>query len=134
MARYKHKYSNDIAELVNSSGYKLNKSTIGLIPKEYIEKSNDWEKVEDKPILITEDGKEINEGDQYFIGAIYIPGKEIIPKYFSTKALRDKYIEENKPMYSRKEVRDFGGYILRNLKGVMPMKLLFELWLRERGN
>lgn len=146
MARYKHKYSNDIAELVNSSGYKLNKSTIGLIPKEYIEKSNDWEKVEDKPILITEDGKEILEGDTVYVTNIqanFLSNHSVTKdsifknsafKYFAKKENMDRYIEENKPMYSRKEVRDFGGYILRNLKGVMPMKLLFELWLREKGN
>lgn len=43
--KFKHKYSNDIAELINSAGYKLNKNTIGLIPTEYIENSNDWEEI-----------------------------------------------------------------------------------------
>lgn len=43
--QYKHKVTGDIAELKNQAGYSLNKSTIGLIPIEYIENSSDWEKV-----------------------------------------------------------------------------------------
>lgn len=55
---YKHKQTGDVAELVNTSGYKLNKSTIGLIPVEYIENSNDWELiVENRNPLISENNK-----------------------------------------------------------------------------
>lgn len=101
---------------------------------------------EEKSILITEDGKEILEGDTVYVTNIqanFLSNHSVTKdsifknsafKYFAKKENMDRYIEENKPMYSRKEVRDFGGYILRNLKGVMPMKLLFELWLREKGN
>jgi hypothetical protein len=96
-----------------------------------------WEKVKDKPILITEDGKEINEGDQYFIGAIYIPGKEIIPKYFSTKALRDKYIEENKPMYSKKDMLNFAEFHC-NLQFYSHhrwgIEKDFDVWKLKKGN
>lgn len=55
MTKYKHKTTGDIAELNNSkAGYKLNRNTIGLIPKEYIENSNDWEKVEELEYEIIE--------------------------------------------------------------------------------
>jgi hypothetical protein len=40
--KYKHITTGDIAELINDSGYKLNKNTLGLIPRQYIEYSNDW--------------------------------------------------------------------------------------------
>ena len=62
---YKHKHTGDIVELKSNVGYSLNKNTIGLIPIDYIEKSNDWELVvEEKPILfVTEDGKGLKEGD-----------------------------------------------------------------------
>lgn len=48
---YKHKTTGDIAELKSNVGYSLNKNTIGLIPIDYIEKSNDWE-------LVVEEKKE----------------------------------------------------------------------------
>lgn len=131
-------------QIINSNGNFL---------KSDLEKFTEfWEKVEDKSILITEDGVEIFKGDIYWRLIAVIKEdrtftfleksdeKGAFPyrggggKFFSTKEAAEKYLDENKPMYSKKEVRDFGGYILRNLKGVMPMKLLFELWLREKGN
>lgn len=105
-----------------------------------------------EPILITEDGVEIFKGDIHWRLIAVIKENRTLTfleksdekgafpyrggggKFFSTKEAAEKYLNENKPMYSKKEVIDFGGYILRNLKGVMPMKLLFELWLRENGN
>lgn len=96
-----------------------------------------------EPILITEDGVELFEGDCFYFvdkwfgcwnGTVCDSNIRDKYKYFSTSEAAEKYLNENKPMYSKKEVIDFGGYILRNLKGVMPMKLLFELWLREKGN
>lgn len=50
MKTYKHKQTGDIVELVNDSGYRFNKSIIGLIPKEYIENSSDWEEIVEYPI------------------------------------------------------------------------------------
>jgi len=49
MKNYKHKKTGDVATLVSECGYKLNQSTIGLIPKEYIENSSDWIPIEEKP-------------------------------------------------------------------------------------
>lgn len=100
-----------------------------------------------EPILITEDGVDLYEGDTVYITSIDanflsernirrddpVFNKNVSFKFFAKEENVANYIKENKPMYSRKEVRDFGGYILRNLKGVMPMKLLFELWLKEKG-
>jgi len=48
MKNYKHKKTGDVATLVSECGYKLNQSTIGLIPKEYIENSSDWIPIEEK--------------------------------------------------------------------------------------
>lgn len=60
MKKYKHKQTGSIATLVGSSGYKLDRSSLGLIPKEYVENTNDWEIYEaPKPLFTTEDGKEI---------------------------------------------------------------------------
>jgi hypothetical protein len=43
--KFKHKKTGDIVELISRAGYKLYKSTIGLIPAEYIENSSDWEEI-----------------------------------------------------------------------------------------
>lgn len=45
MRKFIHKTTGDLVELISDYGYKLNKNTIGLIPKEYIENSNDWEEL-----------------------------------------------------------------------------------------
>jgi hypothetical protein len=47
--KYKNKITGDIAELKSNVGYSLNRHTIGLIPIEYIENSNDWEEIVEKP-------------------------------------------------------------------------------------
>jgi hypothetical protein len=49
MRKFKHKKTGDIAELVSNSGYKLNQSTVGLIPQEYVENSSDWEEIKETP-------------------------------------------------------------------------------------
>ncbi len=59
MKKFKHKKTGDIAELVSNSGYKLNQSTIGLIPQEYIENSSDWEEIK-------ENGHRFSPGDKVY--------------------------------------------------------------------
>lgn len=78
----------------------------------------DWAVHYKEPILITEDGKEMFEGDSFYCvmgdydilsGAFvsrYV-AKEF--KYFSTKEAAEKYIEDNKPMYSKKDMLSFGA-------------------------
>jgi len=73
-----------------------------------------------KPILITEDGVEIFEGDECWacdkatlrdLGKVdwknAHPFKEGL--YFSTREAAEKYIEENKPIYSKKDMLSFGA-------------------------
>lgn len=71
-----------------------------------------------EPILITEDGVELFSGDTFHGVSEYyyiISGKVVSNyvsktfKYFSTKELAEKYIEENKPMYSKKDMLSFGA-------------------------
>ena len=79
-----------------------------------------WEEIKE-PILTTEDGYEIFEGDKvYFveIGEYLHKGCEIVNsyknnyildkdfKFFKTKENAEKYIYENKPEFSRKQILD----------------------------
>lgn len=73
-----------------------------------------------KPILITEDGKEIYEGDNYSLFSVltkanWQEGRRSIKhalefssewKHFHTKEAREEYIKWNKPMYSLREVEE----------------------------
>lgn len=121
MKQYKHKKTGDIAELVNTSGYKLNKSTIGLIPIEYIENSSDWEEIRVKEVLfVTKDGVEIGPDDYYYYinysfnisrhntikGVDYnknLPQGSLV---FSTNEKAQEYVLMNKPCLSYKDVLD----------------------------
>ncbi len=73
-----------------------------------------------KPILITEDGKEIYEGDNYSLFSVltkanWQEGRRSIKhalefsskwKHFHTKEAREEYIKWNKPMYSLRDVEN----------------------------
>jgi len=69
---------------------------------------------EKKPLLVTEDGKEIFEDDYFWhVDKYYEIGRGIcthahtkLPNFkdFSTKEAAEKYIDENKPKYSKKDV------------------------------
>ena len=87
----------------------------------------DWAVHYKEPILITEDGKEIFEGDSYwrviavlenqrvFVYTEKVDEKGEFPYrgggglFFSTRELAEKYIEENKPMYTKKDMLSFGA-------------------------
>jgi len=86
MKKYKHKQTGDIAELVNTSGYKLNKSTIGLIPIQYIENSSDWEEIKEKQWEI--------------MSFIVTENINLIPKgTIATRCLKDSNIFKNKKVF-----------------------------------
>ena len=119
MKKFKHKHNGDIAELVNNVGYKLNKNTIGLIPIDYIENSNDWELVEDKkPILRTEDGVDLYKGDKYcwvcrnpmyispnIYDAATCKNNTRDYLYFSTLQAAKEYVNLYKPKFSKAEIQ-----------------------------
>ena len=82
----------------------------------------DWAVHYKEPILITEDGVEIFEGDNYWC----VNTAEHLwsfwqqtarsrtqlnrgVKAFSTKELGERYIEENKPIFSKKDMLSFGA-------------------------
>jgi len=84
-------------------------------PKDY---SEYWGLVRE-PIFTTEDCKEMFEGDKYY--AVYSTWlcdsfnvSKSSPlshtKNFSSRELADKYIQENKPQYSKKEMLAFTRY------------------------
>lgn len=84
-----------------------------------------------KPILVTEDGKEIFEGDEYILFSVLTksnwaesrtPCNRVLEwsnelKHFHTKEAREEYIKWNKPMYNLKDIDDaiseykLNGYI-----------------------
>lgn len=75
-----------------------------------------------EPLFVTEDGREIFQGDECWQISVLdnflnskanksTGRKEIIPipsyfKYFSTKEAAEKYIEDNKPRFSKKQIED----------------------------
>ena len=77
-----------------------------------------WEKVEEKekPLFTTEDGEEAFEGDTYY--AIDLKTYEVVWSIadecsldsnwlkFSTKAKAERWVLENKPKYSVKNIKD----------------------------
>ena len=77
-----------------------------------------WEEVKE-PILTTEDGVDLYEGDRvyFYINIItkssildtklmsFPPSKDF--KYFSTKEAAEDYVKLNKPVFSRKDLLDF---------------------------
>ncbi len=83
-----------------------------------------WKEVNDKPIFVTEDGVELfsskdkvfpvfgsglwvtdfNDGHGISLNIIGEPNKKW--KYFSTKEIAEKYIYDNKPTFSRKQLLD----------------------------
>lgn len=69
-----------------------------------------------KPLFTTEDGVDIFEGDSYwyvttnffidFMGrALKGSGEQTTIKYFSTKEKAKKYLDLNKPIYSKKDIK-----------------------------
>jgi hypothetical protein len=76
----------------------------------------EYDKQNREPILTTEDGVEIFEGDRvdYVTVQLYsnftFTTKGFMPKehirYFSTKEKAQEYIDNNKPVFSKQQVRD----------------------------
>lgn len=74
-----------------------------------------WQEIIEQPILITEDGKELFEGDrcflinnyEIFITTITNNFKKEPTLYFSTHESAEKWIEENRPKWSDKDMIDF---------------------------
>jgi len=80
-------------------------------------------------LFITEDNVTICKGDEYWFVADCDPpytaiagsysGKDKDHKYFSTKAKAQEYIDNNKPMYSKQQIKDIlysfecGEYIFK---------------------
>jgi len=102
-----------------STGSVINFYTIKDVNKNFADGT--WKIYEEKPVLfVTEDGKEIREGDNFWVvtesfeikywdfkimdsiesNIYYFKGK----KRFSTKELAQKYIDMNKPIYSKEQV------------------------------
>lgn len=126
MQEYKHKSTGFIAtETLSEKNYKVSDPKNFTIPKWIIENSNDWEKIiEKKPVFITNNGINIFEGDSFWysnehfelkywsaptmdtlsVNKAYLYNK---PK-FITQAQAIKYIEENKPQHSKKDMIEFG--------------------------
>lgn len=87
----------------------------------------DWAVHYKEPILITEDRVEIFEGDDYWRLIAVLKNQRIFEYlekvdekgefpyrgggglFFSTKEMAEKYIEENKPMYTKKDMLSFGA-------------------------
>lgn len=102
----------------------------GMIASEEIENFPEfWEEIKvPEPLFVTEDGKEIFEGDEYYnvfidqisdhlqwkvygIDTSHIANgdadyNKTHCKYFSTDEAAEKYIEDNKPRFSKKQIEE----------------------------
>ena len=76
-----------------------------------------WEEIKEEPILITEDGEKIFEEHLILFGVQHYhlfkgrigrkTNKKHHIKWFSNKELAEKWIEENKPKWSDKDMIEF---------------------------
>jgi hypothetical protein len=103
-------------------------------------------KIKGEPILITEDGKELFEGDlcvEVYNFEIYsslkISNKGMIKgmidydsKYFSTIELAKKWIEENKPKWNDNDIIEFGSICANSW--IEDIESYFNEWKREKLN
>jgi hypothetical protein len=96
------------------------------------------------PLFVTEDGKEIFEGNEFF--RVFLKNLELYEsktiatkeynfkfmsncaKHFSTKQLAEKYIEQNKPKFSIKDVEDAleckEDYMVKNMGIYAPVNMV----------
>lgn len=123
MKKYKHKRTGIIVEPgVNNNNYYYAYKEEEAIAKWVVEDSLDWEELKEPktPVLITEDGKEMFEGEDYILFSVQpkadwyesrINLSDIIkfPKnfwlHFHTKEARQEYINKNKPKYSLEDIQ-----------------------------
>jgi len=96
-----------------------------------------------KPLLITEDGVEIFEGDFYSfiyedkvqtsIAMASAKYAKIDGYYFSTIDAACKYLEENKPQYSKKDLLSFSGYA-RGINDCETDNYCYDAWSKSCYN
>jgi hypothetical protein len=103
-----------------------------------------------KPILTTEDGKEVYKGEVIYVVNKYdglhsskygISTEVVIDRinhdhywYFNTLSLAEKFVEENKPQFSKKDMIDFADYYQQGYtgpEGYFPAYKL-EKWLKNK--
>jgi hypothetical protein len=107
-----------------------------------------------EPILTTEDGKEVYDNDMVFfvrkrnwsvfkkydIGGIPATATKNtnsdLDWYFSTLSLAEKFVEENKPQFSKDDMIQFAWYYYRNrdLEINKGSQILLEEWLKNKQN
>lgn len=143
--KYKHKATGLIVESVKSSpkeevfffakGYNFQYQ----IPASIVESGDDWEEIEEEPLLVTEDKVEIFDKQQELhavninnwlvsptkIGGWGDPtgGKEYGWIFFSTKAARLDYIANHRAMFSCDEVRLFRYHTCAEVLEIAKKKL-----------
>lgn len=114
MRKFKHKITGKIAELEHDIRYYL---ILGEchIPSYIVENSNDWVEVKE-PLFVTEDGVNVFKYDYFYYVSKYgicykgyarelsATNKEF--KYFSTPEAAKKYIDQNEPKFSAKDVEE----------------------------
>jgi len=86
----------------------------GIISFKMVEKSNEWEEITEKPILVTEDGVKVYDGNEE-ICVLNLHVMRIVRrlanectesdcKYFYHKENAEAYIEREKPKYSDEDL------------------------------
>lgn len=127
MKRYKHRKTGLIFKImaVNQRNYYVEESKasgfIDMIPAFLVEDSCDFEELKEV-LFVTEDGVEITDGKTilYYLyqndlkssGKIALENSAVkmvqspLALYFSSTETRTKYVEENAPLLSKKDVMD----------------------------
>jgi hypothetical protein len=147
MKRYRHKETGNIAvETSSGKNYKVSEPQNFTIPKWIVENSKEWEEIINKVLIVTEDGKEIRNGDIFWNVFSEAITPEIEPwkanqwvaeeedgeystnhcKYFSTKEKAEEWIYHNKPIYSRADYTrrfKFNGQIADMYAKIEAVKL-----------
>ena len=107
-----------------------------------------WEEIKDEPILITEDGKELFKGDEYYkvntknweltipsFNLRYNYKKEAHCIYFSTFEKADEWFSENKPKWSDIDMkvfaRDWEDYNYDDNYNQLTLGQYFEKWKED---
>lgn len=111
MRKFKHKLTGNIAvETSTEKNYKVSEPKNFTVPKWIVENSGDWEEI----LPTTKFGVSIKgvypliiSSDSYHLYTGYV--------WFDTREEQLKYIDENQPKYSKKDIKEFVQYTKGNI-------------------
>lgn len=131
----------DIVIKIDDLYYENSRTNLYHFHKEIENYPEFWQEITKQPILITEDGKELYEDDEFWSvdkrdwklrkekAAEKAGGQYFCD--FSTREAAEKWIEENKPKWSDKDLIEFGDHCIKQTGG-FTIDVILEGW--KQGN